>query len=419
MHCRRIYLFILSKKHISLSFFSKALGILLLLASARANAQDSTKSPAHPAKDSLDLIDVGLSVIHPHKPPRTNTTGFKTGRIYASALPTLEYTQQTSFALSLIGNAAFYTANENTNISNISGSIAYTQKSQLFIPIQTNIWTRGNRFNITSDWRYNKYPQETFGLGGLTKTANGYTMDYSYLRFYQTLYKTIGRDFYLGLGYDFDYYWNFKELNPPPGGTDLQRYGFTPTSRSSGVTFNILYDGRRNSINPQPGYYANIVYRPNFGWLGSDSNWQSLLVDVRKYIRLREGSKSTLAFWTYDCFTVKGNPPYPLLPSTAGDTYLNLGRGYIQGRFRGKDLLYLESEYRFPLLSNGLLGGVAFVNVQSFSEPSTNRFEALLPGYGAGIRIKLNKFSRTNIAFDYGLGLHGSRGVFGNLGEIF
>jgi len=41
------------------------------------------------------------------------------------------------------------------------------------------------------------------------------------------------------------------------------------------------------------------------------------------------------------------------------------------------------------------------------------------PGYGAGLRIKLNKFSRTNVAIDYGFGAGGSRGFFVNLGEVF
>gem|GEM_PF-4592837 len=56
-----------------------------------------------------------------------------------------------------------------------------------------------------------------------------------------------------------------------------------PTSFSAGPTFNVLYDGRRNSLSPEPGYYASLIYRPNFTFPGSDSNWQSLLFDARAY----------------------------------------------------------------------------------------------------------------------------------------
>lgn len=61
---------------------------------------------------------------------------------------------------------------------------------------------------------------------------------------------------------------------------------------------------------------------------------------------------------------------------------------YTQGRFRGKDCLYLESQYRFGILRNGLIDGVVFINAQAFTEPTTNGFEAITPGWGGGIFAK-------------------------------
>jgi hypothetical protein len=372
-------------------------------------------------RDQVDLIDIGRNIFLRHPKPRLDTAVKKPGRLYASLLPSAEYTLQTSFALDLVGNLAFYTSSEaKENLSNLYLNTTFTTKQQILMPLQGNIWSKDNRYNLLNDWRYEKYPQDTYGLGGLTKASNSDAIDFSYWRFYTTLLKTVAPDFYLGVGYNLDYFYHVREVNPPTTGTtDFERYGISPTSWSSGPTLNVLYDGRRNSINPEPGYYANLVYRPNFRFLGSDSNWQSLQVDARAFKRFPAGSKNIIAFWTFDLFTLKGNPPYLLLPATASDTYSNMGRGYIQGRFRGKDLLYLESEYRFDILSNGLLGGVVFINAQSFTEPTSNRFETINPGWGAGIRVRLNKFSRTNIALDYGFGLNGSRGLFANLGEVF
>jgi outer membrane protein assembly factor BamA len=296
----------------------------------------------------------------------------------------------------------------------------YTANQQFLLPIQANLWTDHNKYNIQTDWHFEKFPQETYGLGGLTRSSDGYLIDYSYVRLYQTFYKTVAKDFYLGLGYDFDYYFNIQEVNPPAGvETDYEKYGLSPKSISSGLTLDLLFDQRRNSISPHQGYYANIVYRSNYTFLGSDTSWQSLLIDMRKYMNLPASSGNILAFWTYDWLTMHGKPPYLSLASTASDTYNNFGRGYIQGRFRGMNLLYLESEYRFGITANGFLGGVVFVNAQSYTEQASGRFEAVLPGWGAGIRIKLNKFSKTNLALDYGFGLHGSSGIFANLGEVF
>jgi Omp85 superfamily domain len=372
-------------------------------------------------RDQVDLIDVGRSIFLKHPGVRVDSSGKKAGKFYPAVLPSAEYTLETGLAFDLTGSLAFYTGEGvEDNISNIYLASVFTQKNQILMPLQANIWTKGNKFNIITDWRFEIFPQDTYGLGTLTTTADANPIDYNYLRFYSTLLKTIAHDFYLGFGYDVDYFWNVREVNPPGAiPTDFEKYGITSTSVSSGPTLNILYDGRRNEINPEPGYYASIIYRPNFTFLGSDVNWQSLQIDGRRYQHFPASSKNTLAFWTYDVFTLSGNPPYLNLPSTESDTYANMGRGYIGGRFRGRNMLYLESEYRYGILRNGFLGGVVFVNAQSFSEPVTNRFEAIAPGWGAGIRIKLNKFPHTNIALDYGFGLHGSQGIFANLGEVF
>jgi outer membrane protein assembly factor BamA len=379
-------------------------------------AQDSLKNK------HIDLVDVGRSWLKGHHTRREDTIVQKQGKLHISALPVAGYTLQTGFAGVLSSNFAFYTSEHSqANLSTILTSITYSQYKQIIFPIQADIWTKGNKYNIITDWRYLKYPSLTYGLGGNTSSDSGYNIDYGYLRLHQAILKTIARDLYLGLGYDLDYFWNIKEIDPPTGKTtDFERYGLSPKEVASGISLHFLFDSRRNPINPEKGNYASITYRPNFTVLGSDQNWQSLLIDLRKYINFPSSTHNVLAIWSYDWFTVGGGkPPYLLLPSTGWDAYSNTARGYIQGRFRSKNMLYLESEYRFGLTTNGLLGGVVFANAQSFSEPATGRYEYIAPGYGAGLRISLNKFSRTNLCIDYGWGAHGSGGFFVNLGEVF
>jgi hypothetical protein len=389
-----------------------------------AKAQDSL-SPGHPRYEpnrQIDLVDVGRRALRRTSEVRMDTSSKKTGKLHISIVPVVGYTMQTGFAGVFSSNFAFYTSEHSqANISSILTSITYSQYKQILFPIQANIWTKGNKYNINADWRYLKYPSFTYGLGGNTSADTGYSIDYSYLRFHQYVLKNIGKDFYLGLGYDLDYFWNIKEIDPPAGkATDFETYGLTNKVVASGISLHFLYDSRRNQINPENGGYASISYRPNFTFLGSDANWQSLLFDLRSYIRLPGSTHNVLALWSYDWFTPgSGNPPYLLLPSTGWDAYSNTARGYIQGRFRSRNMLYLESEYRFGLSSNGLLGGVVFANAQSFSEPTTGRYQYIAPGYGGGIRVSLNKFSRTNLCVDYGWGAHGSGGFFVNLGEVF
>ncbi len=374
----------------------------------------------HP-NEKVDLVDVGRSFMKGVKAKRIDSIPQKSGKMHISALPVIGYTLQTGFAGVLSANFAFYTSASPQNLSSILTSVTYSQYNQIIFPIQADIWTKGNIYNIVTDWRFLKYPSLTYGLGGNTATDSGYNIDYTYLRLHQAVMKTISRDLYLGLGYDLDYFWNVKEVDPPPGKvTDFEKYGFHKTAIASGISLHFLYDSRRNQINPENGGYASVSYRPNFTFLGSDASWQSLILDLRRYIRLPGDSHNVLALWNYDWFTTGGGaPPYLLLPSTGWDAYSNTARGYIQGRFRSRNMLYLESEYRFGITSNGLFGGVVFANAQSFSEPSTGRFQYVSPGYGAGLRISLNKFSRTNLCVDYGWGINGSGGFFVNLGEVF
>ena len=82
-------------------------------------------------------------------------------------------------------------------------------------------------------------------------------------------------------------------------------------------------------------------------------------------------------------------------------------------------MFYLESEYRFGITRDGLLGGVVFANLQSYPRDIIGKLKTLIPAGGSGLRIKVNKRTNTNVAIDYGIGIDGAHGIFVNLGEIF
>jgi hypothetical protein len=359
--------------------------------------------------------------VHKSTDHRIDTNTHQLKSLQFSAVPAAGYTLQTGFAVIAAANAAFYTGkHDSENISSIYTGVTYSQYQQVIIPIQVNIWSPHNKYNIVVDWRFMKFPSFTYGLGGYSTLNEGYSIDYSYIRLHQSIKRAVSKNLYVGLGYNFDYFWNVKEIEPPTTkSTDFENYGFSTTEKSSGVALHLLYDDRRNSINPEQGYYANVSYSYNTATLGGDANWQSLTIDCRRYFEFPNGTQNVIALWNYDWLTLSGTPPYLLLPNTGGDAYNNTGRGYIPGRYRGKNMVYLETEYRFRITNNGLLGGVAFANAQSFTELNSKIFEVISPAVGAGIRLKLNKFSKTNVCIDYGVGFDGSKGFFVNLGEVF
>lgn len=375
----------------------------------------------HSPVQEKDLVDL-IRSLRKHSYSDVVIDTAKMAKLHFSIVPAVGYTLSSGLTGIVASNIGFYLSDpETTNMSSVSATVVYSQYKQLTIPLQTNIWTRDNNYNIVTDLRYYKYPQNTYGLGNNSSLKNADLIDYSHIHLHFSVLKKLVPNLYGGIGYFYDYHWNVKESGLPDSSiSDAKRYGLNAHSSSSGPVVNLLYDNRKNSINPANGLYADVLYRNNLRAFNSDNNWQGLILDVRKYIKFPANSNNIWAFWSYNWLTLSGKPPYLDLPSTGWDAYNNTGRGYIQGRFRGKNMFYVESEYRMQLSRNGLFGAVLFVNGETFSRyVSYNINQKVWPGWGVGLRIKVNKHSKANIAIDYGFGADGSHGLFVNLGEVF
>ena len=93
-------------------------------------------------------------------------------------------------------------------------------------------------------------------------------------------------------------------------------------------------------------------------------------------------------------------------------------RGYYDGRFRDKNQVVLQAEYRVPLFWR--LGMVAFGGFGTVS----NNFSDLDIQYlkyssGLGLRVALNKSEKLNLRLDYGIGQGKAKGFYFQLGEAF
>ncbi len=410
-------------KHFLKLFAAASLFSLLLnytsMAQSKLPVADSSSShgPLIDSSKQIDAYDVLHKIFHrdtlkhPIRPAQ---------RLNFSVVPSVGYSLSTGFAADVVANVAFYTSKARTeNLSFLNGEFVVDTRSQLIFINRSEIWGPDNSYKFTTDIRWEKYPTDDYGLGTQSTDADDRDLVYNYVRIYGTYFKRVVGDVYLGLGYNYDYHYKITDgASPADTNHDFEKYGANTATKSSGLLLNFLFDNRKNAINPHNGGYASIIYRQNSTALSSNTNWRSLLIDVRKYFRPAEGSNNILAFWSM-VWLSSSQTPYLDLPATGQDTYNNSGRGYIQGRFRGRDMLYLESEYRFGITSNGLLGGVVFANGQSFTNSINNKFDSFAPAAGTGLRVKVNKHSNTNICLDYAVGIRGSSGFFVNLGEIF
>jgi hypothetical protein len=376
-----------------------AMSVFILVFCGEDFAQDQNADTANVVQK--DLIDIFSKYIRfkKNKPKKEK-------KVFFSVLPLSgASTNGNSFIVSSI-NATFRLGSlSNTNLSSIY-FIPYTNLStRIGFIVKPNVWLQNNKWNMNGELRIIHNDVETYGLGGATTTADENTISNQQIRIYLNENRQVKGNFYIGLGYNLDYFYDVSENWTDSTPSAFKQYGIGSGSSSStsGIGPNFLFDNRPNLNNPISGLYSSLSLRFNEKFLGSTYNWMSVYFDNRKYISLSDHWHSVLAFWAVYWGTY-GNVPYLDLPSTAADISEKIGRGYVRWRYRGKQMLYSEAEYRFDLSANGFWGAVVFANAQSYTEPESNRFAYILPGIGTGLRVKFNKKSNVNMALDFAVG---------------
>lgn len=308
----------------------------------------------------------------------------------------------------------------DTKVSNIYFYPYIGFGGQFGFQIQPNIWLRKNSWNFIGEYFMLNYPQNTWGLGGDSKEGNITMVDYDHTRIHQNAMKGILPNLSIGLGYAYDKHYNLEVEESDYSDVII---GYMPEDKdytiSSGLTFPIMYDLRKNQLNPQYGFMTSLTYSFYHPFFGSDDKWQSLFLDTRKYFHFPGGKYKILALRGYYWTIVSGNPPYLDLPANRWEPVPgSASRGMRQNRYRSNALLYFESEYRFGITANGFLGGVVFASVTSASQYETQQFKYWHPAAGTGVRLKFNKYSNTNVTFDFGFSKEFAS-VYVNIGEAF
>ena len=372
------------------------------------------------AREQKDLIDIGKGLFAIKPRPRSSD---KNG-IYFSFLPASTQAASPN-GLSVTATTAAFSlgAPQKTYLSTVTFDPYVATQGRLGFTFRSNLWLPDNSWDILGDTRMLYYPQDTWGLGGRPDARQRLSLNYKYVRFYQTFLKRIKPYFFAGMGFLMDAHYDMESGGDSLLLRNFSHYaygtGSSETSMSTGFSMNLLYDARKNTENPFPGYYANFVFRENPLVPGNITSWSSIYVDTRKYIPFSRERQNMLALWAFYWSVLDSRAPYLELPSIGWDPYQQRsGRGFPQNRYRGSSLLYGEAEYRRDITPDGLLGFVVFANANAVTQPVTEQMSYIHAAGGIGLRIKFNKRSGTNVAIDYGMSGH-YRGLYLNLGETF
>ena len=355
-------------------------------------------------------------------------------------IPIIGSQPATGFSYGAVAQYTFKGKNPDDKYSSVNLGATYTEKHQVLINVKNSVMINNNKIFLSGDWRFYIFSQPNYGLGtdiippatrdgDFDLEAIKEPMNYNYLKFHQTASREVKNNYYVGAGVHLDWYTAITdEKLDIADGQFTNHYNYSKKYDYkeneyfvNGLSLNLLYDSRDNQINTNHGMFGNINYRFNPALSKNQHASNVLFMEYRYFLPLSKyNEQHVFSVWTTGQFVTVGTVPYLNLPSIGWDQRSRSGKGYTQGLFRGQKMVYFETEYRFPISCNQLVSGTVFANFTTASDKDRDisLFQYIQPAVGVGLRVLIDKATRTNLVLNYAWGRH-SKAFYLNAGESF
>ncbi len=361
----------------------------------------------HPALFSVFLLLAGILAPRPVRAEDAQEK-FKARLI---ALPLIYYSPETKLAFGGGGILNFRSGRkkELTRASTVWAFGSYNLARQFQVVVKPEIYLERNNFFLSANLRYERTPQLFFGVGNdMPSTAEeSYTPRIVTLQ--AGLKKKFLGHFFAGLQFEFEKM--TMEKVEPDGILDS---GDIPGSRGgllSGFGASLDWDTRDAVLFPRKGIYFQLAADAYGAMTGSDFTFTRLKLDFRRYVLV--APDRVLALQAI-LMAAGGEVPFYKLALLGGESLM---RGYYKGRFRDKDILALQAEYRVLLTKRiGVAGFAGLADV--FPGFASFRIARIKYSLGTGVRYVLNKREGTSLRLDMAWG-KASFGLYVTAQEAF
>jgi len=318
-----------------------------------------------------------------------------TKRYKIIGLPLFFYVPETKFGGGGAGIITWRFKKDSANVrpSSVQFGVAFTQLKQTLIYLPFNLWIKNDAYNVFGEIGYYKYNFFFWGIGNAQSFNLQELYDVKFPRIKLNALRRIAPYTYAGVKYNFD---DFQVTRVDSAG--LLAKGDIAGSKGGKVSslgLVVKYDSRDNLFYPTKGYLAELSYQIDDKAIGSSFNNTRFIFDASTYITTK--LKHTMAFNLYSVIG-NGDIPFNQMALLGGTRKM---RGFYEGRYRDKNLVMFQTEYRAPLFWR--LGAVAFISAgdvaDELSHFDVTQFKL---AYGGGLRVLLDKKQKINIRFDVG-----------------
>jgi hypothetical protein len=334
-----------------------------------------------------------------------------------TVLPYATYTPQTDVQFGIGGGLQFKwpraARDPRTRASYLATNLAYTTKGQWSVYQELSLYLPGNKWWLWERGTVAFFPLFFYGVGPETEKADTNLMDHRFIKLEAKAVRRLRGDFYAGVYYRlnsfFDVDWQFpaRISSTLSGG-----YGGV----SSGIGVSALIDSRNSATTPTRGSFILLDYLHQADWIGSDFNFDQVVLDARTYLPVRHG-KDVIALNGYAMLNGDDVPIQMMAMESAWNTSL-LARGIYLGRFRDRHQVMGQVDYRGHL--KGRFGYVAFGSAGSvFGTEGHALGVRVVFTYGVGLRFNVNPVDPLNLRVVYTLSSFGEAGLSVGATEAF
>jgi outer membrane protein assembly factor BamA len=325
--------------------------------------------------------------------------------------PVIARSIETGWSFGGVGALTFrpFKADTASRTSNLSVLLLYSTKKQLVAAVNGSQYFNKEKFILNEQFSFSSFPDKFWGLGQHTKDGDEEPYKFKQYYVYLHLMRKVVPHLFAGLLFEKQKVW---DITYQTGGKfDQQQVFGRHGYQIAGLGGSITWDSRNNAFAPDKGSLYQFTFNHFSKLLGADYVYTNYVFDLRKFMALR---KAVLAFQLFS-FNNTGDVPIRSLASFGG---ANRMRGYYDGRYKDKNLLVFQTEYRFPLLKR--ISAVVFGSTGNVGRDFTDyNLQDLKYSYGGGLRIAVNKKEKLNIRLDYGIGQGKNNGFYLQLGEAF
>lgn len=284
---------------------------------------------------------------------------------------------------------------DGKKISSLLSGLVLTEKRQVIAAIYTERYFAGDQWVFELFTSYQDYPDTYFGIGNATESADAESYTWTQRKLAFSMRYLLSRDLRLGVvGAASDD--SFRDQKP--GGLLLS--DDTPGSRGGrlhGLGASLRYETFDDAFSPRSGEVVNVSHIGYAKALGSDYQLRTSEINAKKFWSLSADDVLGLQFYAA---LQTGEVPFYQLAQLGGK---NLLRGYFQGRYRDKNFVLSQGEYRRSLAARW--GGVLFLGLGDVAaRPTELELARAKPSTGFGLRYQLVERQRINVRLDFGFG---------------